>query len=162
MSDTKERELQAIGKAAASSICEMVAALGVDYERIAELCSQDILDAEGAAELKELQEAAGDCTSEEEARERIMEDPLSIEVRSGWHALGEQGEPEEFCILLATGGPAVRIRGELGAHGEPHRAWLQVQDWFTPWTDYVPEAGEGFGATLLAYCQCFYFGEGGR
>jgi hypothetical protein len=95
---------------------------------------------------------------EEEARERIQEDPLSIQVREGWHSPGEEGELEEFEILLCTGGPAVRIRGELNAHKEPDRAWLEYQDWFTSWTELV--AIESWQRkALLTYCQQFYFGE---
>ena len=63
-------------------------------------------------------------------------------------------KPFEFCILLSTGGPASRIRGELD-NGEPCRAWLEVQDWGTPWTQYFDIEQD----TLLAYARCFYFGE---
>jgi hypothetical protein len=78
-----------------------------------------------------------------------------VEVRSGWTSVGEPLEPEDFVILLATGGPAVRIRGELDANKEPSRAWLEVQDWFKPWTEYVPASQD----VLLTYAQQFYFGD---
>lgn len=71
------------------------------------------------------------------ARAAIQEDALSVETRSGWHSPGEQGEDEEYCILLCTGGPAVRIIGELDQYNEPSSARLQYQDWFTPWEEYV-------------------------
>jgi hypothetical protein len=74
---------------------------------------------ENADELKELEGAAGECESQDEARERIEEDPLSVEVRSDWTTPGEEMTPAEFCILLGTGGPATRIVGELDEHGEP-------------------------------------------
>jgi hypothetical protein len=61
----------------------------------------------------------------------------------------------QFVILLSTGGPASRIQGEL-SNGEPRRAWLEVQDWGTPWTQYFGIKQD----TLLAYARCFYFGEG--
>jgi hypothetical protein len=78
-------------------------------------------------------------------------------VRSGWYTPGnEDNEPVEFKLLLGTGGPAVQIRGELDANAEPDRAWLEVQDWFKPWTQYHGADQE----TLLAYCRCFYFGKG--
>jgi len=97
----------------------------------------------------------------EAVRERIQEGPLSVEVRSGWYQPTgnhlEQQAPEEFCILLSTGGPALRIMGDLNEHGDPTRAYLQYQDWGTPWTDYFP--GSGSGDVLLNYCQQFYFGE---
>ena len=49
-----------------------------------------------------------------------------------------------------------RIMGELDEHKQPSRAWLERQDWGTPWTHhYVKD----FGVTLLTFCQQFYFGE---
>ena len=108
---------------------------------------------EDAKELADLEEAAGDCESEDEARERIDEDPLSVEVRSGWTTPGEEMEAEEFCLLLSTGGPAVRIVGELD-RGQPTRAWLEVQDWFEPWTQYHEE---GAAEVCLAYAANFCF-----
>ena len=107
-------------------------------------------------ELDEIEAEIGSCESREEAEERIQEDALEVCVRSGWYAPGDYApEPEEFYILLCTGAPAVRIRGELDPRGEPTRAWIEYQDWFEPWKQY-------FGAdqaTLLVYCRCFYFGE---
>ncbi len=92
---------------------------------------------------------------EDEARQAINEDPLEVSVRSGWASSKEEFEAEDFLILLCTGGPAVRIRGELGEHNEPRRAWLEYQDWGTPWTQYF----EAEQDTLLAYAQNFYFGD---
>lgn len=94
----------------------------------------------------------------EEARQAINESVLSVQVRSGWYVPGTTGEdrdtPEEYEILLSTGGPALRIVGRLSQHCEPESAELQHQDWGTPWTRFpAPEA------TLLAFAQCFYFGE---
>jgi hypothetical protein len=108
-----------------------------------------------AEELAQLEEAAGECKDREEAEQRIQEDALSVEFRSGWVTNREEMVAEEFNILLGTGGPAVRIMGELDGNGEPSRAWLEVQDWFTPWTQHVGASQD----TLLAYCRCFYFGE---
>lgn len=118
-------------------------------EQQAALQYEDILSM-----LAALEAAAGDCADEEEARQRIQEDPFSVEVRSDWTNPGEPLEPSEFMILLCTGGPAVRIVGELN-RGEPCRAWLEYQDWETPWTRY-------FGAdsdTLCQYASQFYFEE---
>jgi hypothetical protein len=56
---------------------------------------------------------------------------------------------------LSTGGPALRIRGELDEHKQPDRAWLEYQDWGTPWTQYFDVEQD----TLLQFCQVFYFGE---
>lgn len=112
---------------------------------------------ENAAELAELSEAAGDYGDREAAEQAIQEDPLSVEVRSDWHAPGEDTEPTHFSILLCTGGPAVRILGELGGYGTPACAWLEYQDWGTPWTERVNQPGDM--DTLLTYAQQFYFAE---
>lgn len=130
---------------------EEAAALEVDLDR-AQTALAD-WDAIYGDELKELTEEAGEFKDRDEAYERIQEDPLSVEVRSGWVAPGAEMTPEDFCILLGTGGPATRIRGELDEHGEPYRAWLEVQDWGKPWSQY-------FGAeqdVLLSYARCFVF-----
>lgn len=107
-------------------------------------------------ELADLEAAAGDCESREDAEQRIQEDPLSIQVRSCWGSPGEKMEACEFEILLCTGGPAVRIRGELNQYNEPDRAWLEYQDWFTPWVEYYEE---GARDVLVEYASQFYFGE---
>lgn len=120
-------------------IRELLAALDLDWDRLEELrdlfadCPDDF-GQEEADELAELEEAAGEYTSQEEAEEALYNDPLDIEYRSGWGSTREDMQPEEFYILLCTGGPAVRIMGELDFNGEPHRAWIEFQDWGTPWT----------------------------
>lgn len=164
---TREEQLEETGRNAYDAICEMVNALQCDYERLEELrgerdnwsldeslpwaqsCPQE------AAELAALEADAGDCRSEDDARKRIDEDPLSVQVREDWHSPGEPGEIDEYNILLATGGPAVRIVGTLGQFNEPATARLEVQDWFTPWTEYRQTEE----SVLLAYVSCFYFGE---
>lgn len=89
------------------------------------------------------------------ARAEIEEDALEVLVRSGWYSPGsEAGPPTQYKILLVTGGPAVRIIGEL-EEGSPSSCRLQVQGWLTPWTDYTPADEE----VLLEYSNCFYFGE---
>lgn len=163
-----------------SSISEMVAALECDYDRLEELRDErkELLDAVDEAETDEdkaicrrafdewssdyrteitdLEDAAGDCENDEEARERIQEDALSIEVRSSWQSAGETLEPSEFTILLCTGGPACRIVGELDQYNQPCRAWIEYQDWFTPWAELVDGVSH---SDLLTYSQQFYFGE---
>lgn len=182
MTDKEENHGLEQARAQYSSICEMVAALSVDYDRLADLkdereslaydavmSGQDSAerimaeaalrkwDEENGAELKELSEAAGDCESQDAARDRIQEDPLCVEVQSGWYnpcSLEDTPPPEEFQILLCTGGPAVRIMGELDENGTPTRAWMEYQDWGTPWTRFFGTDQE----TLLAYASEFYFG----
>ena len=106
-------------------------------------------------ELQTLESEAGDAEDEDDARQRIYEDPLSVEYRSGWSPDPRELESEEFCVLLCTGGPAVRIVGELGDRGSIHRARLEYQDWFTPWTNY----DDADSATLIAYCEALGVGE---
>jgi hypothetical protein len=95
-------------------------------------------------------------TSLEEIEDIILSDPLSFQVRSGWCDGKEYMEPEEFCLLLSTGGPASRIIGDLGEFNAPENIQIQGQDWFTPWCslgpwDY-PEDGE---EALQWYCARF-------
>lgn len=83
---------------------------------------------------------------------------LGVDVRSGWTSLNNRTElePEEYRILLTTGGPACQILGDLNTHCEPCSADLQYQDWFKPWVD-LPLSDEE-AATLVTFARCFYFG----
>lgn len=65
---------------------------------------------------------------EEEARESIV----SIEARSGWELPGRPLVATEGCITLSTGGPAVRIVGEIDCM-ELSYPRLEHQDSFTHW-----------------------------
>ena len=97
-----------------------------------------------------------DDDARESALQTINEDPLSVEIRSDWHTPGAESENTEYRILLCTGGPAVRITGDLGCFSEPDSAQLEYQDWFTPWEklyDTTPEQDEA----LLQYARQFYF-----
>ena len=62
---------------------------------------------------------SGDVFAREDAEERINEDALEVMTRSSWHAPGRDGldVPIEYCILLCTTGPAVRIVGDLNKYG---------------------------------------------
>lgn len=215
MANETDRETdwaEKIGKPAASSLREMVAALECDYERLEELRDErealvdamedvrqashdaqteleecpheaeepsetlfkerdavvkafddarnalDEWDENNEEELKELEDAAKPCGNEckdrDDAEQMIHEDPLSVQVRSDWVSVGETMTAGEFEILLTTGGPAVRIMGELDEHGEPYRAWLEVQDWGKCWTHYYEP---GLTDVLLTYARCFCF-----
>lgn len=179
MSDTDHGKSQA--RAQYESIAEMVNALDQEkwdrYEELKEererlasdLEEEDqteeqhqqasgdlaVFDAAHGDELATLEKELDGYDDADDARQRIEEGPLSVEVRSGWVSPGEDMEAEEFCILLCTGGPAARIRGELDQYGQPDRAWLEYQDWGTPWTQYFDADQE----TLLSYCRCFHFGQ---
>ncbi|MHC5061781.1 MAG: hypothetical protein ACYTFK_11940 [Planctomycetota bacterium] len=160
--ETKLAELQKIGECAYDSIACMVDALECDYDRLEDLRDRvnsddqdDALDDDELVELAELEDQANGNDCVEDAEQCIDEDPLSLQVRSDWHCPGADSDCAEFELLLGTGGPAVRIRGGLNSYGEPDSAVLQVQDWFTPWTDYNG-ADE---SVLLEYCARFYFGD---
>jgi hypothetical protein len=72
----------------------------------------------------------------EAIEQEAQEQPLSVEVRGAWHAPSEQPDeqPDEWKILLTWGGPALRLRGDFGRHGEPTNPAMEYQDWSTPWT----------------------------
>ena len=146
------------------TIIDQVNALEMDWERYEELKDTDEADLTDAekAELAELKETATleneEFKNADAVRERIEEEPLSVQVRSGWYMPGaEQEKPEEFEILLSTGGPALRIIGDLDDNGEPERPRLQYQDWFTSWIERITTSTEN--KALLSWCFCFYFGD---
>lgn len=92
----------------------------------------------------------------DDAEEDINNDPLSVEVRTNWHDPGDtENKPTEYNILLCTGGPAVRIIGDLDDHGWPDNANLEYQDWFTSWARYPLESSDE--DDLLTYARHFYF-----
>ncbi len=116
---------------------------------------------EDAEELKTLEALAklDNWGDEDGAHRAIDESPLSVEVRSGWHTPGsEDCKPEEYCILLGTGGPACRIVGDLSDYGQPESAHFEYQDWFKPWTR-AHLSGEDED-TLQEWASHFYYGEG--
>ena len=91
----------------------------------------------------------------EDVTEHARELPLSVLVRSDWHQVGSESTHSEFEILLSTGGPAVRVLGDLDSYLEPYRPGLQFSDWGVDWTDH-PESNV---AALLWFAGLFYFGE---
>ncbi len=109
--------------------------------------------------VEELNKAieADDDDAKEKAEQTIQEDPLSVEVRSNWHAPGAESDNDEYKILLCWGGPAVQIIGDLNDHNEPDTAQIQYQDWFTGWTEYNTTDEEE--EALLLYARCFYYGD---
>ena len=93
----------------------------------------------------------------EKALEAIQNDPLSVEVRSGWHSVGSTFLPDEFCILLCWGGPSCRIVGYLTENAQPDNPRLEYQDWGTEWTEYALTEEEQ--NALQTYCEQFYYDE---
>ena len=103
-----------------------------------------------------------DDNTKDDARQRINENALEVQVRADWHTPGseEANKPTEYTILLGTGGPAVHIIGDLNKYLEPETATIQHQDWFTPWEDYLPTGSSTLTDeqedTLLIYARCFW------
>lgn len=185
LKDESHSEQQA--KAQIESIVEMVEALDeekvkevaadeyakdLSRERCVELLLEASIDSSDDESIEDLREAVSVNIAdgilepedfefefdEEEARQTIQEDALSVQVRGDWHTPGDEPDGAvEFEILLCTGGPAVRIVGDLDRHNQPERPRIQHQDWGTPWTEYFP-TGEQREA-MQTYCEQFYYGE---
>jgi hypothetical protein len=99
-----------------------------------------------------------EAVATEQAQERIQESVLSVEVRTSWHTVGNDDDKStEYNILLTTGGPALRIIGDLDKYCQPENARLEWQDWGTPWTEYRLDAEDD--DAVLTFAQQFYFGE---
>lgn len=114
------------------------------------------LNPDDAQELEELEKIAGEYDSQAEVYQMIKDDPLEVSVRSGWGSPYETLEPEEYRILLCTGGPAVQITGDLGGRWhEPQTARLEFQDWFTWWEEFSDGVDE---SVLLRYASFFLEG----
>ncbi|MDD5510450.1 MAG: hypothetical protein PHI12_06555 [Dehalococcoidales bacterium] len=165
MTDEKTKQAEEQARAQLESIMTMVKRLqhcdDCDGGEDCELTDQEIFHGINTY-YKEGMTASEDDKQEyhdrDNAAEKIQEDPL--EVRSDWHTPGDDdfNKPAEYKILLCTGGPACRIVGDLDEHGQPDRARIEYQDWFTPWIELVDITSEERDA-LLAYAQQFYFGE---
>lgn len=107
--------------------------------------------------IKEMLQAVENATDDElEADEQaIYDDPLAVDVRSGWvNVWTTEFEPVEYRVLLCTGGPAVQLEGELDDRNQPYNVQLQHQDWFEPWQT-VPLTAEDT-ETLLTYVRHFF------
>lgn len=103
----------------------------------------------------------GDETAEQ-IEERMQERPLAVTVRSEWETVGATLSPAEYQILLTTGGPALRLYGELDDAEYPDTARLEMQDWGVPWREVWPcelsEMDEAREA-LMWFAHLFYFGS---
>jgi hypothetical protein len=163
---TTEDRAQDQAQAQYQSIVGMLDAYNLDWNRLGELIELKaeavelgnddghdglIMTVAEMDEMDELIRIADGCEDQDDALERINEDPLSVEVRSDWTSIGKTLEPAEYMILLCTGGPAVRIIGELDQYGCPDRAWLEYQDWGTPWTRWYGASSN----VLVEYSRFF-------
>ena len=118
-------------------------------------CIQELMDwdDEHLLTLKDLQAATEGFGSLEDVEERIQEEPLSVEVRSGWGSATEL-QPAEYRIVLCCGGPHVEIRGDLSQYQEPCSAVMLMQDWGIQLTAYHQVDED----VLLQFAQKFYYG----
>jgi hypothetical protein len=120
---------------------------------------QALAQIESIVEMVAAARSASSDAERDAAEQRIHEDPLSVEVRTEWHSVGaDHTTAAEFKIDLCTGGPAVRIIGDLNQYEEPETAGVQYQDWFTPWHT-LHGLTEAENEALLEYCRQFYFAE---
>jgi hypothetical protein len=142
--ETPKSNAEQQARAQYDSVCLLLAAIDFEYMLHSEMV--DVSENENLSEdekedakewLLDNPKPFADIDNEDDAADRLLEDALEVQVRTDWHGFGdtENQTPSEFYILLCTGGPAVRIKGELDEHGQPSRAWLEYQDWGTPWTD---------------------------
>lgn len=150
-----------------ASITAMVEAIECDFGRLEELREERDEWNEGhpatpwasehcdeAEELADLEAAAGEHEDRDSALEAIREDPLEISVRCPWQSVGEEDvQPDEFRIVLRTGGPHVELQGDL-QDGEPCSVRVLYRD--------RDDSGELFDFdhdVVLTYCQQFSFGQ---
>lgn len=160
--ETDQERAQSQAKAQLNSLVEMVKRLEHCQDCTGEDCELSDKEIYAGINLyyqegdKATEEDRETYHNEEEARQAIQEDPLSVQVRSDWQNPGDEMMAAEYEILLCTGGPAVRIIGELDQHQQPDTAKIEYQDWFTPWERYSATTDEEDKA-LLAYALQFYF-----
>jgi len=164
LTENKTERAESQAKAQLESIVQMVKRLEhcqeCDGGEECQLTDEEILEGiniyykEG---MTASEEDRGNYHDEDEARQAIEEDPLSVEVRGDWHQpRSKENDDIEYCILLCTGGPACRIMGDLDSYSQPVRARLEYQDWFTPWIELVDITHSE--QALLTYARQFYFG----
>jgi hypothetical protein len=114
---------------------------------------------ESIVEMIDALRKAESDSEREAAQTAIYEDPLEVEVRGDWHAVGAQPcGATEFKVLLCTGGPAVRILGVLNKYDEPEHATVLYQDWFTAW-ETLTGLTDAENEAVIEYCRQFYFAE---
>jgi hypothetical protein len=121
-----------------------------------ELLSQSLAQLAEVARLAELLEADPD---NDELQDELRALALSQEVRSDWRCLSIAGEtePDEWRLVLCTGGPHVEVRGEFNNYGDPETASLWAADWGQSLAE-VP-ISQSSADLLLWFGQTFYWGN---
>ena len=108
--------------------------------------SWEFVKKEIAGQIKVLE--GKDEKKAEAMREEIQSEALEAKTKTDFDG------SKQYMILLGTGGPAMRIYGELNEYNEPETAEYQFQNWFTPWTTADDSRDS---ADLLKYAQQYYF-----
>lgn len=112
----------------------------------------------GEGDAKEVTFEGETFTDATELANSVQECALSVEVRGGWHAAGEEDTPPyEFKVLVTTGGPAFRVIGDLDQHNQPTNVRAEHQDWGTPWTEVDLTNDEQEAVDWFA--SLFYYGD---
>lgn len=148
---TTEVEFYAEAKSYAATCIGNIGEM-LDKLEHAQKCDGEEIEGEPCEHLND-----ADWHSEDDAQRAIDDDPLSIQVRGGWHSVGKTAEDEEYEILLTTGGPAARIVGTLDQYHAPESARFEYQDWFKPWTEVILDHEDH--TIIMDYANHFYFGE---
>lgn len=90
-----------------------------DEQHTLEQEAQEYYDAVFDEELKVLLDQAGD--GDDDARESLEYRVCGIDRQV------------RYYVTLTSGGPAARLVVEVDEYGGIENAWLEYQDWFTPW-----------------------------
>lgn len=119
-------------------ICALVDAMQVDFDELGRM-RDDYAAAEGQDEpefddLREIEATLAACdlggaADADDVYDAIQELPLSIEVRSGWHSIGEDLEAAEVRVVLTFGGPSCEIRADYDPSSGCSRPRVLWSEW---------------------------------
>ncbi len=108
-------------------------------------------------EAEEVEVEGNRFDSEEELLEYCTELPLGVSVRGTWHAPGDTETaivPVAYQVLLTTGGPGLRLIGDLDSDRIPVSVRVEYCDWGVPWTEWTGYADE---EALLWFVELFWW-----
>ena len=94
----------------------------------------------------------------EDVIDLVLESHCGVSYRAGWYSNLHRpdAEAEEFAIVLAGGGPSVRVRGELDGCDSPVDVFIEYSG-SEPWTRLPLTDGQR--AAVLRYAQLVLTGE---
>ena len=96
-----------------------------------------------ADQYDHLEEGEIECMRHEGLSYWMDEACIEVTNRGEWSA-GSEPEVDQVVVLFSTGGPATRVVIDL----DRKIAWVEVQDWATPWDDI----DEHYGSRLTRDC----------